>query len=216
MEKGAHVPAPTFGKIALFFFGAEGGLEGVEVGHPFGGEGGVVDVGFVEDEDHGHFGFVEDAAGVEHVAHEGAGGAGAGRVDDIGDDGGEGGCEGVEQDGTRGAPDEDFDLAGGVDDDVFDGFDVGLLRVGFRSLFQEVHDLIDLGDEEIEGGEDAAVWTEVVLLHDFFVVDGIADVDVAFKGDVADGGVEVHYVGRRLLGVEVGIDSLHESCLPRA
>ena len=55
-----------------------------------------MDVSFVEDEYHWEFGFVEDAAGIEHVAHEGASGGCARGIDDVGDDCGERGCERVE------------------------------------------------------------------------------------------------------------------------
>ena len=48
-------------------------------------------IGFVEDEDHGELGFVENGARIEHVGHEGSGGCGAGGIDDVGDYGGEGG-----------------------------------------------------------------------------------------------------------------------------
>ena len=48
-------------------------------------ECGIFDVCFVEDEDHGEFGFVEDRARVQHVGHECGCGGCARRVDDVGD-----------------------------------------------------------------------------------------------------------------------------------
>jgi hypothetical protein len=106
----------------------------------------------------------------------------------------------------RGGPDEDFDLAGGVDDDVGCG---GLLVLLFffllvcfagllrqTALLEDGHDLVDLGAEKIEGGEDGAVGAEIVLLHDLLVVDRVADVDVGVEWHAAHGGVEVDHVGR--------------------
>ena len=97
---------------------------------------------------------------------------------------------------------------GGVDDDVGCGgllfflflllgcgvCFAGLLRQ--TALLENGHDLVDLGAEEVEGGEDGAVGTEVVLLHDLLVVDRVADVDVGVEGHTAHGGVEVDHVGR--------------------
>ena len=54
-------------------------------------------------------------------------------------------------------------------------------------------------------------------MHDLFVVDGVADVDVGVEGESAHGGVEVEQVGCGLggwvllvLGVEVCVDALDE------
>ena len=96
---------------------------------------------------------------------------------------------------------------------MLDGFRIRLRRVRSRTFLKQTEDLVNLRGEEVEGGEDAAVGAEVVLLHDFFVVDGVTDVDIAVEGDVADGGVEVDYVGRCTFGVEVGVDALHEGGL---
>ena len=63
-----------------------------------------VHIDFVEHENHGKFGFVEDTTGVEHVGHEGRGRGGAGGVDDVGDYGGEGGGEGIGDDCSGGGP----------------------------------------------------------------------------------------------------------------
>lgn len=93
-------------------------LEGFEICHPFDGKVVWGDVGFVEHEDKGDFGLVEDRAGVEHVGHEGRWGGGARGVDDVGDHGWVGGREGVGDDRAGGRPGEDLDLAGGVDQDV--------------------------------------------------------------------------------------------------
>lgn len=51
--------------------------------------------------------------------------------------------------------------------------------------------MIDFRTEEIQGSEDAAVGTEVELLHDFFVIYAVADVDVGCEGNMVDGGVEI-------------------------
>ena len=169
-------------------------MEGFKVRHPFLREGSVLNVGFVEDKDHGKFGLVEDAAGVEHVAHECAGRVGARGVDHVGDYGGEAGGQGVEEDASRGAPDEDFDLARSVDEDVLYGFGIGGFRVWSGAFFEEVKNLVDFGGEEIERGKDTAVGAQVVLFHYFFVVYRVPDVDVAVEGDGADGGVKVYYV----------------------
>jgi len=52
-----------------------------------------------------------------------------------------------------------------------------------------------------------------VLLHDFLVVYGISDVDVATEWDVLDGRVEVNDVWWLLLGMEMSIEPLHEGGL---
>ena len=66
-----------------------------------------------------------------------------------------------------------------------------------------MQDLVDLSGEEIQRGEDAAVRAEVVLLHHFFVVNRVADVDVRGEGDGADGRIEVDDVGWSSLRVEM-------------
>ena len=72
-------------------------------------------VGFVEDKDHGEFGFVEDRAGIEHVGHKGCRGGGTRGVYDVGNDGRKGRGQGVGDDGAGGRPNEAFNLPGGVD-----------------------------------------------------------------------------------------------------
>ena len=54
------------------------------------------------------------------------------------------------------------------------------------------------------------------MFHDFFVIYGIADVDVAVEGNGAYGGVEVDHVGGLALGMEVRVYSLHEGGLSGA
>ena len=61
--------------------------------------------------------------------------------------------------------------------------------------------MIDFCGEEIQRCKDASVGAKVVLLHDFFVVYRVADVDVGGEWDIADRGVEVQDVGRGTLGV---------------
>lgn len=81
----------------------------------------------------------------------------------------------------------------------------------FVCAFLDVaEDLVELGREQVQGGHDSAVGAEVVLLHDFGVVDRVADVNVGLEGQVDDGGVEVEDVGRLVSRVEVRVDALHE------
>eukprot|EP00961_Rhodomonas_salina_P141470 1904841-Rhodomonas_salina.1 len=70
-----------------------------------------------------------------------------------------------------------------------------------------VTNLVELSSEEVEGGHDTAVGAEFVLLHDLFVVDGVANIDVAAVGELGDGGVEVDDVGGDLLFVDVDADA---------
>ncbi|TLD03438.1 uncharacterized protein PgNI_11601 [Pyricularia grisea] len=178
VEKAAHVAAATGAGLALggpesvaFLILAQRGLEGVKVGHPLLGKGRVLHVCLVEDEDHGELGLVQDAAGVEHVAHECAGRAG-------------------------------LDLAGSVHQDVLDGLAPGILwRVSGCALLQQVQYLVNLCREQVQRCEDAAVGSQVVLLHDLLVVDRVADVDVAVERDVEHGRVEVDDIRRVLLAM---------------
>ena len=87
---------------------------------------------------------------------------------------------------------------------------------GRGTLLEDGHDLVDFGGEEVQGGHNAAVGAEVVLPHYFFVVDGVADVDVALEGYGPDCGIEVDDVGWLLLGVEVSVEALHEGGLAGA
>ena len=107
-------------------------------------------------------------------------------------------------------------MAWGVDEDVGDWF--GVWGVGVRgcTFLEEIEHLVDFGGEEVQGCEYAAIGAEVVLLHYFFVVDRVADVDVAGKRNFPDGGVEVDYVGDVAFGVEVRVDPLHECGFARA
>ena len=57
-----------------------------------------MNVYFIKDENHGEFGFVENAAGVEHVTHESGGGGSSGSVDDVSNNCGKRRGEGIEQD----------------------------------------------------------------------------------------------------------------------
>ena len=94
-------------------------------------------------------------------------------------------------------------------------FCFGARRIGGGSFLEKVEDLINPGSEKVQRREDAAVRAEVVLFHDFFVVYRVPDIDVAVKGDITDGGIEVDYVGGRALGVEMRVDSLHKGCFAR-
>jgi len=79
-----------------------------------------------------------------------------------------------------------------------------------------VEDLVEAGGEEVERGHDAAVGPEAVLLHDFLVLDRVADVDVGAERDAGRGRVQVDDVGRLLLHVQVRVEPLHEGRLAAA
>jgi len=64
-------------------------LEGFVVRHPVDRKLVRDDVCLVEDEDKRQLGLVQDAAGIEHVAHERGRVGRAGCVNDVGDNGGE-------------------------------------------------------------------------------------------------------------------------------
>ena len=55
-----------------------------------------------------------------------------------------------------------------------------------------------------------------VLLHNFFVVHRVPNVNVALEREVLDRGVKVDNIRRLLLGMEMRVETLHEGCLPRA
>lgn len=96
---------------------------------------------------------------------------------------------------------------------MLDRFRIWLLRVGSRPFLKKPKDLINLRGKEVESCEDTAIRAEIILLHNFFVVDGVANVDVAVEGDISDSGVEIDHVGWCAFGVEVGVYSLHEGRL---
>ena len=54
------------------------------------------------------------------------------------------------------------------------------------------------------------------MFHYFFVVHAVPDIDIGVERNGADGGVKVHDVGDVFLGVEVGVDALHEGGLAGA
>ena len=59
-------------------------------------------------------------------------------------------------------------------------------------------------------------WTRMyLLLHDLLVIYCISDVDVCVEGHVGHCWVEVDNVGRRLLRVQVRVQSLHQRSLAR-
>ena len=91
-----------------------------------------LDVDFVECQQHGQPRFVQDAARVQHVAHECDRIRGPRSVDHVADEGGEGGSKGFCDDRPGSRPCEDLDLAGSVDEN-----DIQVVR----SLLYEVDDL---------------------------------------------------------------------------
>ena len=106
--------------------------------------------------------FVQDAAGLHHVAHERLWidtASGVYHVDD--------GCwkrrrQDVRDDVAGGRPRKDLDLARCVHQYGLQG--------SLTRLLQQLHDLVEASGEEVAGGEDAPVRTQLVLLHDVFVV----------------------------------------------
>ena len=100
---------------------------------------------------------------------------------------------------------------------MFNGFGGGRVLGGGRgcAFFEQSDYLVDFGGEEIQRGKDTTIGAQIILLHHFFIVNRVADVNIAIKRDIADGGVEVDNIWRRALGVEMGIDALHESCFAR-
>jgi hypothetical protein len=71
--------------------------------------------------------------------------------------------------------------------------------------------LIYFRGKKIERCENAPVWTQVISLHDFFIVDRVANVDVRCERHIQDRRVEVHYIWGFFLPMEMCIYSLHES-----
>ena len=83
------------------------------------------------------------------------------------------------------------------------------------AFFKQSDYLIDFGGEEIQRGKDTTIRPEIILLHHFFIINRVADVNIAIKRDIEDGGVKIDNIWRRVLGVEIGIDALHKSCFAR-
>ena len=84
------------------------------------------------------------------------------------------------------------------------------------ALANEVEDLIEARGEEVEARENAAVRTQLVLLHHLAVVDRIADVDVWPEWRVENGRIEVNHVIRLVLVVQVRVEALHQRRLASA
>lgn len=55
-----------------------------------------------------------------------------------------------------------------------------------------------------------AVWSQVVLLHDLLVVDGVSDVNVALVRHMRYSRIQIDGVAGNLLLREVGIDTLQQ------
>ena len=64
------------------------------------------------------------------------------------------------------------------------------------SLFQQPNDLVDLCAKQVQTCEDTAVGAEVKLLHYFFVVYTVANVDVRSERDMVDGRIQVDDIRR--------------------
>lgn len=103
-----------------------------------------------------------------------------------------------------------------INKNIIDRLLVCVLRVRTCALLEELQDLVDLGREQVEGRKDATVRTEVVLLHDFLVVNRVSNVNIALEGHVEYSWIEVYDVGRISLAVKVGVDALHEGRLARS
>lgn len=90
----------------------------VKVLHPLLGKLARDDVRLVEGQHKGETRLVEDAAGIQHVAHKGNGTGTTRGVQDIDDDGRKAGRQRLCDDGTRRRPRKDFNLPGGVEEHV--------------------------------------------------------------------------------------------------
>jgi hypothetical protein len=70
--------------------------------------------------------------------------------------------------------------------------------------------LVEFGGEQVQGSDDGAVGSQVVLFHDFFVVDGVSNINVCSVSEVGDCGVEVKCVKWFLFGVQFQVQPLHQ------
>lgn len=104
---------------------------------------------------------------------------------------------------AKGKSAELFNGLTSIDKDVLDGLLVGVRWVWRRTLVEQVDDLVNFCREEVQGRQDAAVRSQVVLLHDLLIVDRVADVNVAFERDVEHSGIQVDHVWGILLAVQV-------------
>lgn len=156
-------------------------LEAFKVSHPLKGEVVGLNVRFVKDENEGQFSFVENTASVEHVAHEGCGVVAAWSVDDIGDAGGHGAGEGIGDDSSTGAPSEYFNLTWRVDQNRFG-----------RRFLNEGKNLVKLGGEEVQRGQDATVGAEVIRRHDILIGNRVSNVDVGIEGKFGHSRVQIY------------------------
>jgi hypothetical protein len=130
-------------------------LECLKVLHPVEREIVRLRVDFVEDDYEGKFGLVEYTACIEHIRHKCRRGRGTWCVDDVCDDSRERRRDCVCDNGTRRRPRKNLDLTWGVYDHIVNRL---------CTLLDEIKHLIEFCGEEIERGEDSAVWAQVVPL----------------------------------------------------
>ena len=58
----------------------------------------------------------------------------------------------------------------------------------------QVNHLVKLSCKQVQAGQNSAVRTQLVRLHDFLVLNGVSDVDIAGIGDLKNGGVKIYVV----------------------
>ena len=110
---------------------------------------------------------------VKHVGHERCWGSRARCIDNIGYDGWQRRRDCVRDNGARSRPGENLYLTRSIQDDIANktpGINQYRERDlatnnpldSFRTLLHELQDLVKLGGEEVEGGQDASIRAEVV------------------------------------------------------
>ena len=153
--------------VVLF---CQGVVKRLEISHPFGGEGAVQDISFVEDHQKWGLALVEDGQGVEHVGHECVRVLTSDSVSDIQAHGWEGARESLGDYLATGALRKCLNLARSVHHYI-----VNLVLF----LANEVDHLVELGSEKVQASQDGSIWSQLVRLHHLFVLDAVPDVYAA-------------------------------------
>ncbi|KAI6773838.1 hypothetical protein HG531_000687 [Fusarium graminearum] len=159
----------------------------------------VLDISLVEDQNHGKLCLVKNRAGVKHVGHERRSGRSSRGINNISDNSRERRRKRLEENSSGGGPNKDFDLSRCIDQNSINGFAIGLLGIGLGALLKQVDDLIDLCSEEVKRSQDSTVGAKVVLLHDLFVVDRVADIDVGLERHRQYSRIEIDDIWRSIV-----------------
>ncbi len=83
-------------------------------------------------------------------------------------------------------------------------------------FLNQIDDLVELSGEKIETSKDSSVGSKRVRFHNFFVLDGVSDVYVAWVGDIQHGWVQIYIIGLLSFLTHVGYQPVDKRGLSRA